>query len=86
LIEIDRAKPLDADYLVDVNRAEWPEFAQLPGIGETMGRRIVESRQSQGPFMDLNELQRVRGIGPRTLERIRPYLAPMPNASTTAGR
>src|SRR4051812_31453025 len=48
LIEIDRAEPLSARYLVDINKAEWPELAELPDIGETMARRIVESRQLQG--------------------------------------
>src|SRR5260221_14169176 len=65
LIEIDRAEPLTARYLVDINKAEWPEFAELPDIGETMARRIVDSRQAGGAFRDHEDLRRVRGIGPR---------------------
>jgi competence protein ComEA len=42
LIEIDRAPPLTAQFEVDINQAPWPELAQLPGIGETMARRIVD--------------------------------------------
>src|SRR4029079_10458113 len=56
LIEIDRAEPLTARYLVDINKAEWPEFAKLPDIGETLARRIVDSRQSSGAFRDHDEL------------------------------
>src|SRR6476659_9546553 len=56
LIEIDRAEPLTARYLVDINKAEWPEFAELPDIGETMARRIVESRQTVGAFRDHDDL------------------------------
>ena len=78
LVEIERADPLTAEFEVDLNSADWPELAQLPGIGETLARRIVESRRHDGRFLDHNDLQRVRGIGPKTLERVRPYLRPMP--------
>jgi competence protein ComEA len=85
LIEIDRADPLTARYLVDVNKADWPEFAELPDVGETLARRIIESRDAAGPFGDHDDLLRVRGIGPRTLERLKPYLLPMPNQQDVAG-
>ena len=78
LIEIDRAEPLTAEYLVDVNRADWPEMVQLPGLGETLAKRIVADRQKHGPFQDIDDLDRVNGIGLRTLERLRPYLLPIP--------
>jgi competence protein ComEA len=85
LIEIDRADPLTARFLVDVNKADWPEFAELPDVGETLARRIVESRDAAGPFGDHDDLLRVRGIGPRTLEKLKPYLLPMPNQQDVAG-
>ncbi len=78
LIEIDRAPPLAADFQVDLNAADWPELAQLPEIGETLARRIVASRKRDGPFRRHDDLRRVRGIGPHTLQRIRPYLLPLP--------
>jgi DNA uptake protein ComE-like DNA-binding protein len=46
----------------------------------------VESREAEGPFADLEELRRVRGIGPKTLERIRPYLRPIAAAENVADR
>jgi competence protein ComEA len=79
LIEIDRAPPLVARFQVDVNSAGWPELSQLPEVGETLARRIVESRDADGRYGDLNDLLRVNGIGPRTLERMKPYLLPMPD-------
>ena len=85
LIQIDRAEPLTARYLVDINKAEWPEFAELPQIGETLARRIVESRFNAGPFGDHDDLLRVNGIGPRTLERLKPFLLPMPGQEEVAG-
>jgi competence protein ComEA len=84
LIQIDRAKPLTARYLVDINAAQWPELAELPDIGETLARRIVESRAAEGPFGDHGDLLRVNGIGPRTLEKLRPYLLPMPDQQDVA--
>jgi competence protein ComEA len=85
LIEIDRARPLTARYLVDINSAQWPELAELPELGETLARRIVESRVVEGPFADHRDLLRVNGIGPRTLERLQPYLLPMPDQQDVAG-
>ncbi len=84
LIEIDRADPLAVHFEVDINAADWPELLQLPGIGPTLAHRIVESRQIGGPFADKDDLRRVRGIGPKTLEQIRPYLRAMPGRSNVA--
>jgi competence protein ComEA len=84
LIEIDRAEPLAARFEVDINTADWPELMQLPGIGPTLAHRIVEVRDTAGPFADHDDLRRVRGIGPKTLEQIRPYLRPMPGSNVAS--
>jgi len=86
LIELERAEPQTARFQVDVNAAGWPELVQLPGIGEVLARRIVESRTNDGPFIDHDDLRRVRGIGPKTVEKIRPYLRPMPDRRNLAGK
>jgi len=86
LIEIDRADPQTVEFKVDLNRADWPELTLLPGIGETLARRIDQSRKEDGPFLDHNDLQRVHGIGPKTLDAVRPYLLPMPDADGLVGR
>lgn len=77
LIEIDRAKPLVARFQLDVNTADMPELMQLPSIGPKLARRIIESRDTLGPFADHDDLRRVRGIGPKTLEKLRPHLRPV---------
>jgi competence protein ComEA len=84
LVEFERIEPREARFQVDLNEADWPELVQLPGIGETLARRIVESRNRSGPFLDQEDLMRVRGIGPRTLDRVRPYLRPMPDHEAVA--
>ena len=78
LIDVDRAAPLTAKYLVDINRADWPEILQMPGLGETLAKRIVSDRQRRGPFRSVDELDRVNGIGLKTLDRLRPYVMPIP--------
>lgn len=77
LIEIDRAAPLAAHFQVDINSAEWTELLVLPEIGPALAKRIVENRRNSGPFTSVDDLDRVPGIGPKTLERLRPYLRPI---------
>ena len=59
---------------LDVNRASEYDLALLPGIGEKTARVIVDYRQSHGKFERLEDLSRVPGIGPKTVERLRPHL------------
>jgi len=59
------------DMRVGLNSASPAEFTVLPGIGEKLALRIVEDREANGPFTSLEDLQRVPGIGPVTLERIK---------------
>ena len=85
LIEIDRAEPVAYEFLVDINSAQWPELAQLPDIGEVLARRIVETREAQGPFRSQQDLLRVRGIGRVKLLRMAPHLLPLPDDTTMVG-
>jgi len=84
VIEIDRAEPRVFEFQVDVNAAEWPEIMMLPDVGETLARRIVESRELQGPFLAHEDLLRIKDVGPKTLQRIKPYLLPIPDATSVA--
>lgn len=86
VVEFDRGERQQARFEVDINAAGWPELAQLPGLGEGLARRIVDSRNTEGPFLDHQDLMRVKGIGPKTLEAIRPYLRPLPERGAIAGR
>ena len=49
---------------LNVNAATEEELTALPGIGETLARRIVEYREEHGPFGSLEELTNVPGVGP----------------------
>jgi len=70
-----RTAPPLAPAGIDVDRADAAEFERLPGIGPALAARIVADRVARGPFRSPEALLRVRGIGPRTLSRIRVYLA-----------
>jgi competence protein ComEA len=85
-IDIDRAAPLTASFQVNVNRADWPELMQLPGVGRTLAERLIAEREVRGAFRSVEDLARVDGIGPRTIERIRPYLLPMSDEAEIASR
>ena len=58
--------------IVRVNVATATELVALPGVGPVMAQRILEYRAAHGPFGSLQELRRVKGIGPRTCERLGP--------------
>ena len=60
---------------LDLNRASVEELDRLPGIGPVLARRIVEHRTRLGAFRSTDELLGVPGIGVRSLERLRPYVA-----------
>lgn len=59
---------------IDINRADEATLELLPGIGPVMARRIAEDRGANGPFASLADLQRVKGIGPRTAEKLAAYV------------
>lgn len=58
------AKPKAPAVPVDVDRATASELEALPRIGPALAKRIVDDRESRGPFGSLEGFQRVRGVGP----------------------
>jgi competence protein ComEA len=56
---------------VNLNTATAGELEALPGIGPTLAQRIVEYRQTHGPFQAIEDVMDVTGIGSATFEKIR---------------
>jgi competence ComEA-like helix-hairpin-helix protein len=61
-------------YLVDINSADVAELGELPQVGPNLARRMIEHRERHGPFRTFDDLLRVKGIGPKTLEALRPHV------------
>lgn len=57
--------------LIDINTADAGQLEALPGVGPAIAERIIEHRESNGPFRSVDDLVEVSGIGPATLEKIR---------------
>jgi len=63
---------------LDPNTAPERELAYVPGLSRSLARAVVESRAVEGPFGSVEDLLRVRGIGPRRLAQARAALAVAP--------
>lgn len=61
-------------YPLDLNTADLNALTSLPGIGETLARRILDYREQNGAFSRPEELLNVEGIGPGKLEAILDYI------------
>lgn len=65
---------LEAGMTLDINTASAEQLQLLPGIGPSRAAAIVEDRVSRGRFRTVEDLARVSGIGPVTVEGVRPYV------------
>lgn len=71
---LPESPPLSPTAIVlDPNTATVAQLEALPGIGPTLARRIVAARSTR-PYARVDDLGRVRGIGGRTLARLRARL------------
>lgn len=60
--------------LLNVNTADALALEALPGIGPVLSQTIVQHRTEHGPFTSVDQLEDVSGIGPATLEKLRPLV------------
>jgi competence protein ComEA len=59
---------------ISINGATADQLQTLPGIGPVMAGRIVEYRLTHGGFRSINDLLKIKGIGRKTLEKLKPYI------------
>ena len=60
--------------LLNINTASTKALQTLPNIGPQMAQRIVDYRKQHGTFDSVDALQNVKGIGAKTLEKLRPFV------------
>ena len=60
--------------IINVNTAKKEELINLPNVGPVMAERIIRFREDFGVFKSIGDLTRVKGIGPKTLDKIRNYV------------
>jgi competence protein ComEA len=59
---------------LDLNRADHAQLLQLPGVGDNLAQRIEAYRAEHHGFRSVDELRQVGGIGPKMLEKLRPFV------------
>ena len=69
-------------FVVELNSASKAELTNLPRVGEKLAERIIERREELGGFRSVDDLLGVKGIGEKTLDRMRPFcvVAPLDDA------
>jgi competence protein ComEA len=60
--------------LININAAGSTELQEIPGIGEKKAQAIIDYRNQNGPFRSINDLTKVKGIGAKMLEKMKPYI------------
>jgi competence protein ComEA len=71
LVDPGSGEPAGPPAPVDVNRATAGELDVLPGVGPATATAIVTERDRNGPFLSVDDLERVPGIGPAKLDALR---------------
>ncbi|MCB8978152.1 MAG: helix-hairpin-helix domain-containing protein [Ardenticatenaceae bacterium] len=70
---VDEAAAVPGE-LVDLNSATVADLDTLPGIGPSTAEKIVEYRETNGPFAAIEEIMNVSGIGPAKFEQIQAFI------------
>jgi len=59
---------------ININIASENELQKLPRIGPSKAKLIIEYRNNYGKFKNIDELLKIKGIGTKTLEKLKPYI------------
>lgn len=64
----------DKPALLNINNASAEELQTLSGIGPQMAKRIIQYREEHGNFTSVDALTEVKGLGEKTLEKLKPFI------------
>ena len=70
----DGNKEDSTDLIININNATQAEFENLPGIGPAIASRIIEYRNKNGKFKNIEDIKNVTGIGENKFEKIKNFL------------
>jgi competence protein ComEA len=62
------------DGPLNINTASVADLDGLPGVGQSIAERIIEFRTTNGPFQSVEDLQKVKGIGPSLFAKLAPLV------------
>ncbi|MDP8238138.1 MAG: helix-hairpin-helix domain-containing protein [Candidatus Hatepunaea meridiana] len=71
------------DNPLNINNANEYELTLLPGIGQIKAERIIDYRTKNGSFNSIDDLENVSGIGPKSMEKLRPVIKVQDNNAHT---
>ncbi|SHI35505.1 helix-hairpin-helix domain-containing protein [Desulfofundulus thermosubterraneus] len=66
--------PTGSGSLVNINTADQKELETLPGIGPSLAQRIIQYRETNGPFKVPEDIKNVSGIGDKRFEQLKDYI------------
>ena len=69
--------------VVNINTADAEQLQLLPRVGPALAGRIIEFREANGPFRNVDEILAVKGIGESSFEKLEPYI--VTSGATTLG-
>ena len=72
--------------LIDINRADLQELQRISGVGPAIAQRIIDYRNTPGSFTSIEDLQKVKGIGDKKMQQIRPQVTIQGGTSYTTGK
>ena len=62
------------DGQIDINAATSAQLQLIPGIGPSIAQRIIDYRTENGNFTAIEDLLKIKGIGTKTFEQMKPYI------------
>lgn len=69
---LDLAKEqISQSKIININTANRYQLTKLPGIGPKLAERIIEYRETHGPFASCEDIKKVKGIGEKKYQAIR---------------